>query len=131
MPEIPGSPAPLVDPPPCAPLAVAGLRGANQSLVFSSAGAEGCSAGWSRMPSALTSLVSRVPASDSSVAVSASATGVRTTTGGMGRDPGMLIRIRVVSVVSVLRSCGCVAGRPATAPSSDTAGMPYGGVPEG
>ena len=30
-------------------------------------------------------------------------TGVRMTTGGIGRDPGMLIRIRVVSVVSVLR----------------------------
>jgi hypothetical protein len=36
----------------------------------------------------------------------------------------MLIRIRVVSVVSVLRSSGRAAERPASAPSSDTAGMP-------
>ncbi|KAB1147654.1 hypothetical protein F7R91_11210 [Streptomyces luteolifulvus] len=49
----------------------------------------------------------------------------------MGRDPGMLIRIRVVSVVSVLRSSGCAAGRPASAPASETTGVPYGGVPEG
>jgi hypothetical protein len=28
------------------------------------------------------------------------------TTGGMGREPGMLIRMRVVSVVSVLGSSG-------------------------
>jgi hypothetical protein len=35
---------------------------------------------------------------------SASPIGVRITTGGMGREPGMLIRIRVVSVVSVLGS---------------------------
>lgn len=59
--------------------------------------------------------------------------------GGMGRDPGMLIRIRVVSVVSVLRSSGTgrpSAGCPASpgAPSPDPApwaGVPYGGVPEG
>ncbi|AZQ37209.1 hypothetical protein EJ357_30280 [Streptomyces cyaneochromogenes] len=56
---------------------------------------------------------------------------MRTTTGGMGRDPGMLIRIRVVSVVSVLRSSGCVAERPASAPLSEAMGVPYGGVPEG
>jgi hypothetical protein len=31
-------------------------------------------------------------------------TGLRTTTGGIGREPGMLIRIRVVSVVSVFGS---------------------------
>ncbi|RVU19525.1 hypothetical protein EOT10_28975 [Streptomyces antnestii] len=61
--------------------------------------------------------------------------GVRITTGGMGREPGMLIRIRVVSVVSVLRSSG--AGRPsADCPASPgvpspCAGVPYGGVPEG
>ncbi len=58
-------------------------------------------------------------------------TGLRTTTGGIGLDPGMLIRIRVVSVVSVLRSSGSAAERPASARPSDTAGMPYGGVPEG
>ncbi|AWE52226.1 hypothetical protein DWC19_20435 [Streptomyces sp. M7] len=55
---------------------------------------------------------------------------MRTTTGGMGRDPGMLIRIRVVSVVSVLRSSGAPE-RPAPAPLSEATGVPYGGVPEG
>lgn len=60
-----------------------------------------------------------------------SPTGWRTTTGGMGREPGMLIRIRVVSVVSVLRSSGCVAERPASGPPSEAMGVPYGGVPEG
>ncbi|ELP69092.1 hypothetical protein STRTUCAR8_07237 [Streptomyces turgidiscabies Car8] len=62
---------------------------------------------------------------------SVSATGVRTTTGGIGRDPGMLIRIRVVSVVSVLGPSGSAAERPASAPPSDAMGVPYGGVPEG
>ena len=62
---------------------------------------------------------------------SASVTGLRTTTGGMGRDPGMLIRIRVVSVVSVLRSSGRVVERPASVPASETVGVPYGGVPDG
>ncbi len=70
----------------------------------------------------------RVPVSP---ALSASVTGLRTTTGGMGREPGMLIRIRVVSVVSVLRSSGRVAERPASVPLSETAGIPYGGVPDG
>ncbi|TPN16569.1 hypothetical protein FKO01_38340 [Mesorhizobium sp. B2-3-3] len=37
---------------------------------------------------------------------SVSLIGVRMTTGGIGREPGMLIRIRVVSVVSVLGSSG-------------------------
>lgn len=37
---------------------------------------------------------------------STSLMGVRMTTGGIGREPGMLIRIRVVSVVSVLGSSG-------------------------
>ncbi len=58
-------------------------------------------------------------------------TGLRTTTGGMGRDPGMLIRIRVVSVVSVFFSSGRVPERPAPVPSSEAKGVPYGGVPEG
>ncbi|QLE73786.1 hypothetical protein FGW37_21335 [Streptomyces rectiverticillatus] len=53
-------------------------------------------------------------------------TGVRMMTGGMGRDPGMLIRIRVVSVVSVLGSSGLEAAA-ARACSS----LPYGGVPDG
>ncbi|MYV47740.1 hypothetical protein GT031_19665 [Streptomyces sp. SID2888] len=56
---------------------------------------------------------------------------MRTTTGGMGRDPGMLIRIRVVSVVSVLRSSDCVAEGPPSTPSSEAMGVPYGGVPDG
>ncbi|NDK28902.1 hypothetical protein FSY75_31520 [Streptomyces sp. TR1341] len=56
---------------------------------------------------------------------------MRTTTGGMGRDPGMLIRIRVVSVVSVLRSSDCAPERPASAPSPEAMGVPYGGVPDG
>ncbi len=59
-----------------------------------------------------------------SAGLSASVTGLRTTTGGMGRDPGMLIRIRVVSVVSVLRSSGRVAERPASVPSLETVGVP-------
>jgi hypothetical protein len=78
------------------PFVLGGLRGANQSLVFpsaGSAGAAGCAgtAAW-------------VSASwDFAVDVfSASLTGVRITTGGIGREPGMLIRTRVVSVVSVL-----------------------------
>ncbi|RFU84771.1 hypothetical protein DY218_20930, partial [Streptomyces triticagri] len=51
---------------------------------------------------------------------SSSFTGVRMTTGGMGRDPGMLIRIRVVSVVCVSgSSAGLPApGRSASAPAS-------------
>lgn len=59
------------------------------------------------------------------------------TTGGMGRDPGMLIRIRVVSVVSVLGSSGRSSAGcrsvPSAAPSdaAPCAGEPYGGVPEG
>jgi hypothetical protein len=36
-------------------------------------------------------------------------TGVRTTTGGIGREPGMLIFTRVVSVVSVLGSSGALS----------------------
>jgi hypothetical protein len=47
----------------------------------------------------------------------------------MGREPGMLIRMRVVSVVSVFFSSGC-----AGAPAPDASwywGDPYGGVPEG
>jgi hypothetical protein len=57
------------------------------------------------------------------------------TTGGIGRDPGMLIRMRVVSVVSVLRSSdgASAACRPSSAPFWDAApcvGVPYGGVPD-
>jgi hypothetical protein len=58
--------------------------------------------------------------------------GVRMTTGGIGREPGMLIRTRVVSVVSVLGSSGC--GSEAGAGNAASPGdwrFPYGGVPEG
>ncbi|MCP9962063.1 hypothetical protein LUX05_12975 [Streptomyces somaliensis] len=47
----------------------------------------------------------------------------------MGLEPGMLIRMRVVRVVSVFFSSGC-----AVAPAPDASwgrGDPYGGVPEG
>ncbi len=62
-----------------------------------------------------------------------SPTGVRMTTGGMGREPGMLIRIRVVIVVSVFGSpcAGVEAGEAEAAPVSSPDGVPYGGVPEG
>ncbi|AQA16553.1 hypothetical protein BV401_29220 [Streptomyces malaysiensis subsp. malaysiensis] len=64
------------------------------------------------------------------------------TTGGMGRDPGMLILIRVVSVVSVFGSSGLAAARarPSSAApcGASCAGFgegywrdPYGGVPDG
>ncbi|WP_237293083.1 hypothetical protein [Streptomyces katrae] len=72
-------------------------------------------------------------------------TGLRTTTGGIGREPGMLIRIRVVRVVSVFGpsvsgvdgfeltgfSSGAVApGRGGRDVGADWP-VPYGGVPEG
>jgi hypothetical protein len=75
--------------------------------------------------------VAGLPSSAESPAPPDSPTGLRTTTGGIGRDPGMLIRILVVRVVSVLRSSGWVAERPASAPSPEPVGVPYGGVPEG
>ncbi|QES59106.1 hypothetical protein DEJ51_21715 [Streptomyces venezuelae] len=66
---------------------------------------------------------------------------LRTTTGGIGREPGMLIRIRVVRVVSVLGpSASGVDGFEVTAFSSGAVAaasvdgywpVPYGGVPEG
>ncbi|WP_443050709.1 hypothetical protein [Streptomyces sp. NBC_00286] len=130
------------------------LRGANQSLVFSSAAApepeDGAGSGDLGAPeealgpgSAATEAGLAEPAEPADPFApfvlfeplsdfSASATGVRTTTGGMGLDPGMLIRIRVVSVVSVLTSSGrSPAERPASAPSSEPVGVPYGGVPDG
>ncbi|TJZ45280.1 hypothetical protein FCH28_28445 [Streptomyces piniterrae] len=58
-----------------------------------------------------------------------SPTGLRTTTGGMGRDPGMLILIRVVSVVSVFCSSGFAPEASASSPSP--LGEPYGCVPDG
>lgn len=147
-PEPPGRPAPLVDPPPGPPLGAPDLRGANQSLVFSSAAA---AAGAGAAPAGASTTagppvgeltargasapprgpppVLSAPSADTSVSV----TGVRTTTGGMGRDPGMLIRIRVVSVVSVLRSSGGApaAERPASAPLSVTWGSRTAASPTG
>jgi hypothetical protein len=127
----------LVDPPPGLPPGAPDLRGANQSLVFSLAGAPPAAAAASAevsvaVAAATGALTSRcacagAPAEPAdSAGDSASPTGVRTTTGGMGRDPGMLIRIRVVSVVSVLRSSGGVpvAERPASAPFSEAVGVP-------
>ncbi|MFW3461944.1 hypothetical protein ACN24M_13670 [Streptomyces microflavus] len=74
-------------------------------------------------------------ASGRPAAMSLSAIGVRITTGGMGRDPGMLIRMRVVSVVSVFGSSGR-GGSTDSGVSSEPAGDgywrdPYGGVPDG
>ncbi|AWZ06307.1 hypothetical protein DRB96_18130 [Streptomyces sp. ICC1] len=70
--------------------------------------------------------------------------GVRTTTGGIGREPGMLIRIRVVRVVSVFgpseSAVDGLAGGTVTELSSGVVAaasvdgywpVPYGGVPEG
>ncbi|GLW03002.1 hypothetical protein Slala05_66320 [Streptomyces lavendulae subsp. lavendulae] len=71
---------------------------------------------------------------------------MRTTTGGIGREPGMLIRIRVVRVVSVFGpSVSGVDGFDVTGFSSGALvapgpngtvvfgcwPVPYGGVPEG
>ncbi|GHE32861.1 hypothetical protein CP980_12025 [Streptomyces vinaceus] len=71
---------------------------------------------------------------------------MRTTTGGIGREPGMLIRIRVVRVVSVFGpSVSGVDGFEVTGFSSEAVAapgpggtgkdgfrpVPYGGVPEG
>lgn len=50
----------------------------------------------------------RAPASGSA-ACSSGLTVLRITTGGIGREPGMLIEIRVVSVVSVLGTSGSVS----------------------
>ncbi|CAM5733590.1 putative protein OS=Streptomyces fumanus OX=67302 GN=GCM10018772_49200 PE=4 SV=1 [Streptomyces fumanus] len=108
-------------------MAGADRRGANQSLVgFSSAGRGGGagSAGVSAPPVGVPPPGAGVSGSGSPVPPSPSPTGLRTTTGGMGRDPGMLIRIRVVSVVSVLRSSGRVAERPPSVPVSEPVGVP-------
>ncbi|MQS01921.1 hypothetical protein FNX44_008550 [Streptomyces sp. OF1] len=54
----------------------------------------------------------------------AGSTGFRTTTGGIGRDPGMLMRTRVVSVVSVLGSSGSLPFRNELSLSRLKAGSP-------
>lgn len=65
---------------------------------------------------------------------------LRTTTGGIGREPGMVNETRVVSVVSVFGT-SCSAGGSGRANGSPPGagapkpfprcGMPYGGVPDG
>lgn len=121
----------------------ADLRGANQSLVFSGSGSAGASASAAAAACAAVSAAAAAAAPSSTV--------VRTTTGGIGREPGMLMRIRVVSVVSVLGSSGAAAPPASVAaswppdPSSGAPGglvrscgcsegngrLPYGGVPDG
>lgn len=115
-----GSPfAPAAGEPPGGVEPPAGLRGANQSLVFSAgrsgsgaaAGGSGCRAG----AAAACGRSAPSPGASGAPSVCASSpTGVRMTTGGMGREPGMLMRIRVVSVVSVFGASGVrpAFGRP-------------------
>ncbi|MFD0349052.1 hypothetical protein ACFQ0M_29395 [Kitasatospora aburaviensis] len=68
-------------------------------------------------------------AASSSPAASSFLTLVRTTTGGIGREPGMLIRTRVVSVVSVFGPSSSPGPEPwaAPAPARSPPGKP--GVP--
>ncbi|RLL68751.1 hypothetical protein D7M15_20090 [Streptomyces sp. Z26] len=84
----------------------------------------------------------------SSADASSSPTGLRITTGGIGRDPGMLMRIRVVSVVSVFGSplpplldlpgrsarasaSGSGPGAPRSGGPAGPSAEPYGPVPGG
>lgn len=117
----------------------AALRGANQSLVSFAFGVSSACGG----SGAATGSGSGSAAGAGSGAGSGGGAGVslltvvRTTTGGIGREPGMLIRIRVVSVVSVLGSSGSAgAAELSSGPSCEgwSDGYwrdPYGGVPEG
>lgn len=101
--------------------AAGGLRGANQSLPlfslagFSAAGSATTAVSRGSGPGATGADCALSDAGAPGRGVepvrsppepSTSLMGVRMTTGGMGREPGMLIRIRVVSVVSVLGSSG-------------------------
>ncbi|MYV69746.1 hypothetical protein GT043_28150, partial [Streptomyces sp. SID2131] len=113
------------------------LRGANQSLVSFAFGAASSALGGSGAATGSGSGSTTGTGSGSASGAGASLTVLRTTTGGIGREPGMLIRIRVVSVVSVLGSSG---GADAAAVSSGASCVgwsdgywrePYGGVPEG
>lgn len=130
-----------------------GLRGANQSLpLFSLAGFSAAGSADSVRASAAGALSGPAGAPSvagepgrgmlpvrSASAPSVSPTGVRMTTGGMGREPGMLIRMRVVSVVSVLGSWDWDGSAGSGAPSGASCEGcsdgywrdPYGGVPEG
>ncbi|AZQ73351.1 hypothetical protein EKH77_20925 [Streptomyces luteoverticillatus] len=66
------------------------------------------------------------PAAAASAAPPSLSTGVRMTTGGMGREPGMLMRIRVVIVVSVFGSLGLAAGAGVPAEPGAAASSPWG-----
>jgi hypothetical protein len=130
------------------------LRGANQSLAgaFSSVGGSAAGAAVSCVTSGRGVLPVRsllclpeepvepdeAAEAAEAVAASTSLMGVRMTTGGIGREPGMLIRMRVVSVVSVLGSSDCCSGTASASSGASCVGcsdgywrVPYGGVPEG
>lgn len=136
-----------------APFVPDDLRGANQSLVggFSSACGSAAAASCTMSGRGVLPVrsLSRPPAEDApedplkeppdeAAEASASLIGVRMTTGGIGREPGMLIRMRVVTVVSVLGSSGCGSGAAPASSGASCGGCsdgywrdPYGGVPEG
>ncbi|MGT2530257.1 hypothetical protein ACU4GG_26555 [Streptomyces nojiriensis] len=128
------------------------LRGANQLLDGASASPAGSGSAWIRVGwgfgrcsrrgcawAGAAGRAGRDPCSGlcgtsgpSSAEPESALIGLRTTTGGIGREPGMLIRIRVVSVVSVLGPSGSgVDGFEVTGFSSGDWPVPYGGVPEG
>ncbi|MDF9815430.1 hypothetical protein [Streptomyces sp. SPB162] len=130
-------------------VAAEALRGANQSLVRSGPGAasgSGSAGGSAAGAGAGTAFQAGAGRPGPSSAGGGgggvrSSTGVRMTSGGIGRDPGMLIRIRVVIVVSVLGSsaAGGTGASGAASPSCDPScgcsdgngRVPYGGVPDG
>lgn len=66
------------------------------------------------------------PCGPAAGAAAPSSTVVRMTTGGIGREPGMLILIRVVSVVSVLGSPAASASVPCSAASAPSCSWPAG-----
>lgn len=116
----PSAPPAALPLPPTTEVFVGALRGANQSLPLfslaglSAAGSAGAEPALASAPGSASDAPDAPPGAGepgrgmlpvrSASAVSASLMGVRMTTGGMGREPGMLIRMRVVSVVSVLGS---------------------------
>lgn len=117
----------------------AALRGANQSLVslaFGVSSACGGSGAATGSGSGFTTGAGSGAGAGAGDDAGVSLTVVRTTTGGIGREPGMLIRIRVVSVVSVLGSSGDAGAAVSSGASCEgwSDGYwrdPYGGVPEG
>ncbi|PQM24132.1 hypothetical protein Sfr7A_04840 [Streptomyces xinghaiensis] len=118
------------------------MRGANQSLARSPPpwppGTDGFFPVSSRPPPAAEAEADGCrssaglpgPGTPGLVADDRSSTGVRMTTGGIGRDPGMLILIRVVSVVSVFGCSSGSEGRPASA-ASGASGASCGGCRDG